>query len=102
MWVTKRVAVFDFDHTLVTGDSFWPYLSYVVGKVRTYAALTEGLVLFGARRVRGEVGEGGRTFMKDYLLRRLLAGKTLDQLHDAAVKTRAWQVENTPVMRSLR
>ena len=97
----KRVAVFDFDHTLVTGDSFWPFLSYAVGKSRTYAALAEGMARLGVRHVRGEVVEGGRTFLKDHLLHRLLAGKPLDQLRDAAQKTRQWQKENTPVMRAL-
>ena len=100
--MTKRVAVFDFDHTLVTGDSFWPFLSYAVGKSRTYAALAEGMARLGARRMRGEVVEGGRTFLKDYLLRQLLAGKPLDQLRDAAARTRKWQTVNTPVMRALR
>ena len=102
MSVTTRVAVFDFDHTLVTGDSFWPFLSYAVGKSRTYAALAEGMARLGARRMRGEVVEGGRTFLKDYLLRQLLAGKPLDQLRDAAARTRKWQTVNTPVMRALR
>ena len=99
--MTKKVAVFDFDHTLVTGDSFWPYLSYAVGKAQTYAALVEGLARLSLRQVQGSVAEGGRTFMKDHLLRRLLAGKKLDDLKDAAVKTRAWQTENAPVMRAL-
>lgn len=95
----KKVAVFDFDHTLITGDSFWPYLGYAVGKAQTYAALTEALAKLGLRR---EQGADVRTFVKDHLLRRLLAGKKREQLNAAAVKTRLWQKENAPVMRRLR
>ena len=99
--MTKRVAVFDFDHTLVLGDSFWPYLFHAVGKRRTAAALAEGVALLGMRRARGKVAGGGSTFIKSHLLRRLLTGKNRDYLREAAVKTRAWQKENLPVIRAL-
>src|SRR5262249_50652876 len=42
----KRIAVFDYDHTLITGDSFWPFLVFASGPLRAYAALAEGLLCF--------------------------------------------------------
>jgi len=98
--VSKKVAVFDFDHTLITGDSFWPFLSYVAGKRRTYAALSEGLVALGLRR--GEKEESARTFIKRHLLHRLLAGRSSEELKEPAIRTRLWQKENTPLIRKLR
>jgi HAD superfamily hydrolase (TIGR01490 family) len=98
----KRVAIFDFDHTLITGDSFMPYLAHVAGKARTGAALAEALLALGWRQARGKLGGDARSFIKDRLLRRLLAGRRRDHLRSAAIKTRLWQKENEHVMRRLR
>jgi HAD superfamily hydrolase (TIGR01490 family) len=98
----KKVAVFDFDNTLITGDSLWPYLTYAVGKLPTTAALAEALAVFYLRRIKGQKTEGLRTFIKGHLLHRLLADKKRESLNDAAIKTRQWQTINLPVMRALR
>jgi HAD superfamily hydrolase (TIGR01490 family) len=98
----KRVAVFDFDHTLIAGDSFWPYLIAVAGLLATTRALIEALALFAARHLRSTQPNELRTFVKAHLLRRLLAGRRRDQLDDAASHTRRWQKENPLVMQALR
>jgi HAD superfamily hydrolase (TIGR01490 family) len=99
--VTQNLAVFDFDHTLVTRDSFWTYLFYASGKARTAAALVEGVARFGLLRAKGDAPQDTKTFLKAHLLDRLLAGKKLDALRQAAVKTRLAQKENTPILRAL-
>jgi len=97
----KRVAIFDYDHTLITGDSFLPFLSYVAGRIQTYAALGEGLARCGLTRARGQVTEGWRTPLKSHLLMRLIAGKRVEDMQEAAVKTRLWQTKNVPIMKAL-
>ncbi|MDR3450754.1 MAG: HAD-IB family hydrolase [Alphaproteobacteria bacterium] len=101
----QKLAIFDFDHTLVAGDSFWPFLEYASGCAATYAALAEGLARFALHRAQG--GQGGgreemRTFLKAFLLRRLIAGKNQETIVAAAARTRLWQKMNAPVMHELR
>ena len=98
----QKVAVFDFDHTLILGDSFFPYLGYAAGRMRTYRILMETLAALGLHRAQGGDLTEARTFVKARLLNRLIAGKKREQLLEAAVKVRMWQKENTPVMRQLR
>jgi HAD superfamily hydrolase (TIGR01490 family) len=95
----KTVAIFDFDHTLITGDSFWPFLTAAAGKFATYAALAEGLARYAAQ---GGYHDSMRTFLKAYLLQRLIKGKKRDDLSHAAAATCAWQTINQPVMKALR
>jgi len=97
----KQLAIFDFDDTLITGDSFLPFLGYVAGKMQTAAALAEAALLLGLSRAKGEEVET-RTFVKAHLLRRLLAGKKRDALRDAALKTAYWQKINRPIMQKLQ
>ncbi len=97
----KRAAIFDYDHTLITGDSFMPFLAAVGGRVKLYATLGTGLVLLGFHRLRGDVTDP-RHFIKDYLLKKILAGRARDSVQQAAIKTRHWQKENPEVMLSLR
>jgi len=97
----KRLAIFDFDHTLITGDSFLPFLAFAAGRAQTYAALAEALTLLGIRKAQHKVPQGARSFLKSHLLYRLLSGKKRDALHDAAAQTRLWQTENTSILRRL-
>jgi len=97
----KRVAIFDFDNTLITGDSFMPFLCYAAGVVPSYAALAGALAAFVLLRARGKKTESLRTFVKEFLLRRLLKGKRREDFAAAISKTRAWQKINEPVMRTL-
>ena len=98
----RQVAIFDFDHTLITGDSFWPYLSYVAGKACAYGALADGLAQLGIARAQATTPVEARSFLKAHLLRRLLAGRKIEDLHHAAEKTRLWQMEIAPVTKALR
>ncbi|MDP9127405.1 MAG: haloacid dehalogenase-like hydrolase [Pseudomonadota bacterium] len=100
----KTIAVFDFDHTLVESDSFWPYLGYAAGWPKTIGAFGEGLARLGARRFKDKAGwpeTDIRTFLKAHLLSRLLAGRAESQLQDAAVKLTEWTTWKEPVRQAL-
>ncbi len=96
------VAVFDVDHTLITGDSFWPFLTYTAGWPRAFMALARVAFLFaiGYLKHDPEVADH-RTFIKAQLLQQLLAGKTLNGLGDAIQKLRGWKKWNEPVKQKL-
>lgn len=98
------LAVFDFDHTLIRGDSFWPFLTSVGGWPRSLLALMEAFYLFG-QRWRKDKSDPSladlRTFIKARLLQKLLAGKTPSELAPAIAETRAWQKWNGPMRQAL-
>ncbi|MGB9152411.1 MAG: HAD family hydrolase [Alphaproteobacteria bacterium] len=98
----KKAAIFDFDHTLIEGDSLWPYLGYAVGKGLSYVALAEALAVLTLRYVQFRQPESARTFIKDRILRNLLAGKKQAALAPASARTRIWQKENAQMMRRLQ
>lgn len=98
----RRVAIFDFDDTLVLGDSFFPFLICAVGRARTWLALLGALAVFAFRRARGDRSISLRTFVKGYLLRALLKGMRRDALCAAAEKMRGWVKVNEPIMRKLK
>ena len=87
------IAVFDFDHTLIEGESFWAFLILAAGWPRTIATMAEALALLGARRLENKndpVFADHRTYIKAHLLQKLLAGRTADQLRPATEKLRGW------------
>ena len=98
----KNVAIFDFDHTLIMGDSLWPFLMNVAGGISCYAALAEAVAILALQHARGQTDGDDRTVVKAQMLRRLLKDRKRERLVDAAVRTRAWQKENAPLMRRLR
>ncbi len=98
----NRVAIFDFDNTLILGDSFLPFLSFAAGKSATAAAVTAALASYGWHRLQQKQTGSLRTFVKSVLLRHLLKGKKPENLIEAATKTRQWQKINAPIMQSLR
>jgi HAD superfamily phosphoserine phosphatase-like hydrolase len=65
-------------------------------------ALAQGLADFAKLRLRGDRETAMRDFVKAALIRRLLTGKRLGQLQNAAVKVRLWQKMNPPVLQALR
>jgi phosphatidylglycerophosphatase C len=100
--MSGKIAIFDFDHTLILGDSFMPFLSYVAGRGKTYAALAEAMAMLGLAQAQSRLDTDARSFVKARLLQKTLAGRRRADLIDAARKLRLWQKENAPVMRKLR
>jgi len=104
MTETKTLAVFDFDHTLVEGDSFWPFMGYVAGWPQTIIALLEILVLFVMRRLKNKNDEevqDYRTFIKGALMQRLLGGKPVVHIRIAVEKLVRWQKWYAPMRQEL-
>jgi HAD superfamily hydrolase (TIGR01490 family) len=97
----KRVAIFDFDNTLIMGDSLMPFLRYAVGVIPAYAAVVEALGRHALLHLQKEPSEL-RSFVKAFMLERLLKGKNPAELEQAVKKTCTWQVVNEPVMQTLR
>jgi len=97
----KKVAVFDFDNTLIEGDSLMPFLTYACGFFPAYLAAFEAILGYGLLRLRNEGSDEFRTFVKDRMLHRLLKGKRRDQLVHAALRTHQWQKINEPIRNAL-
>lgn len=98
------IAVFDFDHTLIETDSFWYFLACIAGWPRTIGAFLESLGILLVRWARNRhdpVFRDTRTFVKDYLLRRILAGKKKSHLSSAVEKLRQRLRWKDPVRRAL-
>ena len=98
------LAVFDFDHTLIEGDSLWPFLVYAAGWPRALLALVEAVFSLARRYLADkkdpEIADY-RTFIKTRMLRRLLAGRTVAELAPAIEKLRGWQKWNELMRRAL-
>ncbi|MFA5041130.1 MAG: HAD family hydrolase [Bdellovibrionales bacterium] len=95
------MAIFDYDNTLIKGDSFLPFLIYASNRFFVYAASIEALTRYALRRAQKKPTESLRTFIKSHLLHRILKGKRPEDLKVAAEKTREWQKPNWPVLKTL-
>lgn len=94
----RTIAIFDFDATLIKGDSLWPFLAAVAGWPRCLLALALALCVWAARRTKGDA----RTFIKSRLLMALLAGRRVDSFDRARQKLRGWVVWLEPTLKALR
>lgn len=74
------VAAFDFDGTISTGDTFFPFLLYAFGTVRVYPALVGGLV----ELLQFNADQSVRDRLKASLVRRLFGGAPPGPLEAAA------------------
>ncbi len=85
---SRVLAVFDFDDTLVEGDSFMPFLRAVAGGVKTTQALAEGLAKIALSK---DSTTDNRTRLKAHLVQRLLTGRTPSSLASALATLRRWR-----------
>lgn len=99
--MTRRIAIFDFDGTLVGGDSLLPYLGRVAGRVHA------GIIF--ARALRSGMTQAGinpdddlRTRIKAGMLYRALAGVPLVRAEAAAEHMRDWPRWHGPILSALR
>ncbi len=101
----KRVlAVFDFDHTLITGDSMWPFLTDFAGWPRVLFSLSEAVLLLAIRYFKNKNDPAltdPRTFIKAHLLRHLLQGTPLHRFRPAIEATCRWQQWIAPMRQKL-
>ena len=95
----REIAVFDFDHTLVQHDSFWSFMAAVAGWPRTLLAFAEAFLRLSIHSLRNRhdaIPDDPRTFIKAFLMEKLLGGKTLIQLKPAIelIKSKQQWVES--------
>jgi len=95
----KNVAIFDFDDTLIIGDSFMPFLFFAAG-VKAYAVLALALLSYILQFGRSQ--ESLRTYVKGFLLRRLLKDKDPQDFEKAFARLLKWRKFNEPIMNALR
>ena len=78
----QDIAIFDFDGTLIYGDSLLPFLELAVGRTRARFALVQSVCTAPLLRSAGT--QDLRTKIKSGLLERALAGVPLSQAQAAA------------------
>lgn len=102
---TKRTIVFfDFDGTLVKGDSFFPFLGFLSGWHNLVIQFVQSLFLFVSLKLRKKDNPAvadHRTFIKTELLKRLVAGHNQSDLSAVIAKLLLWKKWNAPVHQAL-
>jgi phosphatidylglycerophosphatase C len=95
--MTHNIAVFDFDDTLVVGDSLWPFLTRVAGGTpRALLALAKGMLHHTSGQPVAELDQRGR--LKQALLRHTLAGRSLPSLAPALAAMAHWPRWKQPIL----
>ncbi|MFY9288058.1 MAG: HAD family hydrolase [Alphaproteobacteria bacterium] len=104
MATSNTIAVFDFDHTLVHHDSFWAFMALVAGWPKTIMAFIQSLATLAQKYIQNPNDPNVRdyrTFLKDQLLKRLLAGRAIKDLAPAIEQLHGWQRWNDGVRKNL-
>ncbi len=96
------LAVFDFDGTLVHGDSLLPFIARIVGPTRARLSFVRALRSAFLLRARGRLTEmDTRTMVKAILLRETLAGVPAAEARAAADGLVGWVRWKTPIRDAL-
>jgi len=93
------IAIFDYDNTLVKGDSLWPFLVAVAGRKR--ACLVLGKAVLGLIKERFKQKDT-RTYVKEQLLLNLLGGKTNAELSPAIQSLKTWPQTKEPAITAIK
>jgi len=86
--MSRKIAVFDFDDTLVEGDSLWPFLVKIAGYRRVVWAM--GMALLFTKTPAPESGFDRRGAVKLAFLRRLLVGHRVEALAETFAALKQW------------
>lgn len=98
----QGVAFFDFDGTLIHGDSLLMFVAEVIGRRRTRMAFADALRSATHRHLRGRgPGVDFRGSVKAILLKRTLHGLPLGDAHAAAERVAAGLRWYTPILDTL-
>lgn len=97
------VAFFDFDGTLVRGDTLPMFIAEVIGPRRTHLAFADAIRSAGHRHLRGRApAVDFRGSIKSILLKRTLRGLALAEAHAAAERLCAKLRWHPPTVHALR
>lgn len=100
---TAGAAFFDFDGTLVRGDSLLPFLSELVGFRRARLSLLRAIhMAVQIHGIRRQLGHDIRTSVKAILLRQTVSGVTLAEARAAAERLAGWPRWNRTVRAELQ
>jgi len=99
--MTRRIAIFDFDGTLVGGDSLLPYLGQVAGRMRSGLVFARALRA-GLMGTRGNPDDDLRTRIKAGMLRWALAGVPMAVARQATEQMRNWPRWHEPTLTALK
>lgn len=98
------VAFFDFDDTLIVGDSLLPFLINIRGRRAVQTAMLNAVRRAGWERLRRRLPAGTdmRTRIKELTLHPLLEGVTVARAHEAAeAMQHSWLRWNQPILNAL-
>ena len=76
---TRKIAAFDFDGTLSNKDTLVPFVAGVAGYPKAVAAAISA----GFAGIKGDISPTDRDQLKEFMVERLLAGRTLRELERA-------------------
>lgn len=101
----QSLAVFDFDDTLIHGDSMWTFFALVAGWPKVAVAFAKAMILFIWEHFlhqtdRTRVDRG--TFFKEQMLQRLIAGQTIEMLKPVVAQLRSRLRWNKDMCRTLQ
>lgn len=98
--MSQTIAIFDFDGTLIAGDSLLPFLERVAGKRRARYALIRSV---RAALMRASRGKGGdvRTQVKTGLLARTLKDVPEEKARAVTAEMGAWVRWHNPIRDAL-
>lgn len=94
----QKIAIFDFDGTLIKGDSLWPYLVSLVGWPKCVLALMVTL----AQWISAPKNTDFRTFIKAGLLRAVLRGLKIENSQKALNRLFSWVEWREDILRELK
>ena len=95
-YTSSTIAIFDFDGTLVSGDSLLPFLAHIKGWPKVLGSLAEGVV-----KAQYPKAPDFRTAVKERLLMKNLAGVPLAQAQEAAENLTSWAKWKIPQLQAL-
>lgn len=96
------LAIFDFDGTLVRGDSLLPFLELVAGRTKARTALLRSVRAALWNRAVRAGREDSRTAVKAGLLARTLKGVPIERAQEAAPRLCKWVRWHQPMLDALR
>ena len=100
----KPVAIFDFDGTLIKGDSLWPFLMSVAGLTHTMVTMVEAAINARMSLPEGKTASSAeyRSRVKAYLIEYILGGVDVSTLQPVFERMQRWRVWNKKIVDALK